>query len=94
VAATLSVLQSNKKVGVSATARSSPRGIARRNRLFSCIRFWSRRKKPLVPENSGIPGVRGGRWQFPLKAIAPCSWTPEEYQVESCAHQDNANIHC
>jgi hypothetical protein len=24
----------------------------------------------------------------------PCSWTPEEYQVESCEHQDNANIHC
>jgi hypothetical protein len=27
-------------------------------------------------------------------AIAPCSWTPEEYQVESSEHQDNANIHC
>jgi hypothetical protein len=27
-------------------------------------------------------------------AIAPCSWTPEESQVESCEHQDNANIHC
>src|SRR5580700_6967691 len=26
-------------------------------------------------------------------AIAPCSWTPEESQVESCEHQDNANIH-
>src|SRR5579864_4732334 len=33
-------------------------------------------------------------WQFPLNAIAPCSWTPEESQVESCEHQDNANIHC
>ena len=31
--------------------------------------------------------------QFPLNAIAPCSWTPEESQVESCEHQDNANIH-
>jgi hypothetical protein len=29
-----------------------------------------------------------------LNAIAPCSWTPEESQVESCEHQDNANIHC
>jgi hypothetical protein len=38
--------------------------------------------------------VRGGRWQFPLKAIASCSCTLEEYQVESRAHQDNANIHC
>src|SRR5229473_3021289 len=27
-------------------------------------------------------------------AIAPCSWTPEESQVESCEHQDHANIHC
>jgi len=26
-------------------------------------------------------------------AVAP-SWTPEESQVESCEHQDNANIHC
>jgi hypothetical protein len=31
---------------------------------------------------------------FPLNAIAPSSWTPEESQVESCEHQDNANIHC
>jgi hypothetical protein len=27
-------------------------------------------------------------------AIAPCLWVPEESQVESCEHQDNANIHC
>jgi hypothetical protein len=27
-------------------------------------------------------------------AIARCSWTPEESQVESSEHQDNANIHC
>jgi hypothetical protein len=27
-------------------------------------------------------------------ATAPCSWTPEESEVESCEHQDNANIHC
>ena len=33
-------------------------------------------------------------WQFPLDAIAPCSWTPEESKVESCEHQYNANIHC
>src|ERR1700730_17749852 len=33
-------------------------------------------------------------WQFPLNTIAPCSWTPEESQVECCEHQDNANIHC
>jgi hypothetical protein len=26
-------------------------------------------------------------------AIAPCSWMPEESQVESSKHQDNANIH-
>jgi hypothetical protein len=26
--------------------------------------------------------------------IAPCSWPPEESQVESYEHQDNANIHC
>jgi hypothetical protein len=25
-------------------------------------------------------------------AIASCSWTPEESQVESCEHHDNANI--
>jgi hypothetical protein len=24
---------------------------------------------------------------------APCSWTPEESRVESCEHQDDANIH-
>jgi hypothetical protein len=29
-----------------------------------------------------------------MGAIAPCSWAPEESQVESCEHQDNANIHC
>jgi hypothetical protein len=33
-------------------------------------------------------------WQFPLNAIAPCSWAPEESQVESCEHQDDANIRC
>jgi hypothetical protein len=27
-------------------------------------------------------------------AIAPRSWTPEESQVESNEHQDNADIHC
>ena len=27
-------------------------------------------------------------------AMAPCSWTTEEYQVKSSEHQDNANIHC
>jgi hypothetical protein len=27
-------------------------------------------------------------------ATAPCSWTPEESEVESYEHQDNANIHC
>jgi hypothetical protein len=32
-------------------------------------------------------------FSFPLNAIATCSWTPEESQVESCEHQDNANIH-
>jgi hypothetical protein len=26
--------------------------------------------------------------------VAPHSWTPEESQVASCEHQDNANIHC
>jgi hypothetical protein len=25
---------------------------------------------------------------------APCSWMPEESQVESSEHQDYANIHC
>jgi len=30
---------------------------------------------------------------YPVVA-PPCSWTPEETQVESCGHQDNANIHC
>jgi hypothetical protein len=25
---------------------------------------------------------------------APCSWTPEESQIESSEHQDNANIYC
>lgn len=23
----------------------------------------------------------------------PCSWAPKKYQVESCEHQDNADIH-
>jgi hypothetical protein len=27
-------------------------------------------------------------------AIAPCSSTPKESQIESCEYQDNANIHC
>ncbi len=30
-----------------------------------------------------------------LRSLAQiCSWTPEESQVESSEHQDNANIHC
>jgi hypothetical protein len=32
--------------------------------------------------------------QLCSRRIAPCSWTPEESQVESCEQQDNANIHC
>jgi hypothetical protein len=27
-------------------------------------------------------------------AVAPCSWAPEESQIESCEHQDNANVRC
>jgi hypothetical protein len=27
-------------------------------------------------------------------AVAPCSWTSQDSKVESCEHQDNANIHC
>jgi len=41
-----------------------------------------------------ILGMYRIRWRFPLNAIARCSWTPEESQVETCEHQDNANIHC
>lgn len=26
--------------------------------------------------------------------LSPCSWPLEESQVESCEHQDNANVHC
>src|ERR1019366_9376334 len=40
-------------------------------------------------------GDRGASAQSQRKgAVAPCSWSPEESQVESCEHQDNANIHC
>src|ERR1019366_3201107 len=40
-------------------------------------------------------GDRGASAQSQRKgAVAPCSWTPQESQVESCEHQDNANIHC
>src|ERR1700691_4935963 len=28
------------------------------------------------------------------KGCAPSSWTPEESKVESCEHQDNANVYC
>jgi hypothetical protein len=31
--------------------------------------------------------------QFEALAVAPCSWTPQESQVESCEHQDDSNIH-
>jgi hypothetical protein len=31
---------------------------------------------------------------FRQKAIPPNLRTPEESQVESCEHQDDANIHC
>src|SRR5579863_3655703 len=27
-------------------------------------------------------------------AVAPCSWMPQESQVERCEHQDDSNIHC
>src|SRR6202030_43414 len=27
-------------------------------------------------------------------AVAPCSWTPQESEVERCEHQDDSNIHC
>jgi hypothetical protein len=60
---------------------------------------------PVIPDRHGQANEKGARFvagaletdgteQFPLNAIAPCSWTPEESQVESCKHQDNANIHC
>jgi hypothetical protein len=32
-------------------------------------------------------------WQFPLNAISPRSWTPEESKVKCCEDQDNTNIH-
>jgi hypothetical protein len=34
-----------------------------------------------------------GRRQQRKGAIAPYSWAPEESEVKSCEHQDNANIH-
>jgi hypothetical protein len=39
------------------------------------------------PEGRGAESQRKG-------ATAPCSWTPEEPQVETYEYQDNANIHC
>ncbi len=36
-------------------------------------------------------------WDFQLfcgERVGGDSWTPEEFQVESCEHKDNANIHC
>ena len=27
-------------------------------------------------------------------AVAPYSWTPEESKIESCEHQNNANVRC
>jgi hypothetical protein len=29
--------------------------------------------------------------RYRTMVIAPCSWTPEESQIESCEHQDNQN---
>jgi hypothetical protein len=44
------------------------------------------------------PGGRGGRPRAAIYRHAPgasdgSSWTREESQVESCEHQNNANIH-
>jgi hypothetical protein len=48
------------------------------------------------PRTVGIPlqGLIFLRLSPKVGAIGPGSWTPEESQVESCEHQDNANIHC
>src|ERR1700674_5481273 len=47
------------------------------------------------PQITRLQRVRSASAQSQRKgAIAPCSWTPEESQVESCEHQDNADIHC
>ena len=44
-------------------------------------------------------GYCGGKCESRLrdpkkKVPSPCSWPLEESQVESCEHQDNANVHC
>jgi hypothetical protein len=40
--------------------------------------------------DSKHPGVHVSRGRG---ALAPCSWTPQESEVESCKHQDDSNIH-
>jgi hypothetical protein len=39
-----------------------------------------------------------GEWPFLTSSLSASrtatSWTPEESKVESCEHQDDANIHC
>jgi len=43
-------------------------------------------------EVGAIEAIRG--MHDLIIAAVGCSWTAEESQVESCEHQDNANIHC
>jgi hypothetical protein len=43
-------------------------------------------------EMTGEVDARERRSEF--GAVAPRSRTPQESEVESCEHQDDANIHC
>jgi len=38
------------------------------------------------PDRAPCPAPARGGW-------CPCSWTPQESQVERCEHQDDSNIH-
>jgi hypothetical protein len=62
----------------------------------------------MLPRNNASASWRSARPALPLGSrslstaalgppaagltVAPCSWAPEESQIESCEHQDNANV--
>ena len=60
------------------------------------IQRWHKLKRRDLEAMSEADRVYGA-WLCTIAAkgcVTPCSWTPQESQVERCEHQDDSNIHC
>ena len=45
-----------------------------------------------IPGGISVVSISLSFMRLTARIVAPCSWTPEESQVESCEQQDNADI--